>query len=225
MSECSGPDCDHPSHGNKPTMDTPPPQQDTPQQSLPPIITISDPRHEVLRVPSQLCNIPPTPHEYDAITTMEDILTEMGPAALGIAAVQVGVPRRIFVLRMRDGELRAFVNPVIQDSSIQKSNKLEGCLSVPGSNFRIPRPHRVTVNYTMLNGEQRTDSFTGVYARAICHEMDHLNGKLITEYVNAIANLESHKLKIRMVERHKARNKSRTKAKLARKSKRQNRKR
>ncbi len=191
--------------------------------SLPIIITIHDARKDVLNVPSQICSMPLIDHEADAVLTMKTVMTELGSAAMGISAVQVGVPRRIFVLRMPNGELKTFINPTIDRVSSSKTNKLEGCLSVPGSNFKILRPQNLTLSYATPDGTQETKVFTGIYARAVCHEIDHLNGKLITAYLNVYATKVSRKLGVRMIERTKILQRNRAKAKRARKSRQQNR--
>lgn len=93
---------------------------------------------------------------------------------LGLAAPQVGIPLRVFVLT---GEkVLACFNPKIVDLSKEEVYINEGCLSYPGLYVKIKRPREVRVRFTMPNGSTETMKFDGLTSRCFQHEMDHLNG-------------------------------------------------
>lgn len=153
-----------------------------------PIITPRDvERWPLLEMVSQECDTPITPADEQAILEMDTLLDVMDDQAAGLAAVQIGVPRRIFLLRNGVGEDGAFnnayINPTIISKSSAVSKKPEACLSLPGVTVMIPRPKKLTLQYLNLNGEVCEEVFTGFWARAVCHEMSHLNGILITKYL------------------------------------------
>jgi peptide deformylase len=99
----------------------------------------------------------------------------------GLAAVQVGVLRRIVVIETPEG-LFELINPVIiKKSGCQES--AEGCLSLPGKWGLTKRPNKVTVEATDRNGQRYQLTGEGLLAKAICHEVDHLDGILYTDKV------------------------------------------
>ncbi|MDR1017284.1 MAG: peptide deformylase [Lachnospiraceae bacterium] len=112
------------------------------------------------------------------IDDMWDTLYEaMG---VGLAAPQVGVLKQIIVIDVGEGEPLTIINPkIIEKSGEQTGN--EGCLSVPGKQGTVTRPMKVTVEALNENMEPVTIEGEGLLARALCHEIDHLNGHLYTE--------------------------------------------
>lgn len=95
----------------------------------------------------------------------------------GLAGVQVGVLKRVFVMDTGHG-LRECINPeIVKEEGINKI-KVEGCLSVPGKCGYVERPEKVWVTYHDRNGEKVSKKFTGFEAKCFCHELDHLNGIL-----------------------------------------------
>lgn len=102
---------------------------------------------------------------------------------IGLAANQVGVPYRIFAMR---GSPENFVciNPRIVGTSEKHVVLEEGCLSFPGLICKVKRPARIRLRFAMPNGEIRTETFDGMTARIVQHEMDHLNGKLFYDRAN-----------------------------------------
>jgi peptide deformylase len=100
---------------------------------------------------------------------------------LGISACQVGIPYRVFAIT--GSPLRVMFNPRIVDTSMERIDFEEGCLSVPGIFHTIKRPKSVRVRYWMPNGDAITEKFTGLTARVIQHEMDHLEGTLFIDYM------------------------------------------
>ena len=122
----------------------------------------------------------------DAITPriqrlIDDMVDTMRAAdGVGLAAPQVGVLRRIAVIEVEEGKVIELINPKIIAYS-GKQEEVEGCLSNPGEYGVTRRPKNVTVRATNRNGEQFDLVGSDLLARAICHEVDHLDGKLYTD--------------------------------------------
>lgn len=96
---------------------------------------------------------------------------------VGLAAPQVGVLRRICIVECEPGELIELINPEITEMSGEQE-EVEGCLSVPGKWGVTKRPEKVTVKATDRHGNSFTVEGEGLLARALCHEIDHLDGIL-----------------------------------------------
>lgn len=111
---------------------------------------------------------------------------------IGLAANQIGYDVNLFIIDITHSEEvdepAEFVNGKIVDSR-GESVFPEGCLSVPGVEFEIKRPEFITLEFQKLDGSKHKQEYGGLYARAIQHEMDHLNGKLIVDHVSAITKL------------------------------------
>lgn len=101
---------------------------------------------------------------------------------VGLAAPQVGVSKRIFVLDVGDGEPFALVNPVLA-KGWKEIEDSEGCLSVPGVYLPVKRFERVLFKYRDENDRQMQIEATGLLARALQHELDHLDGKIFVDLV------------------------------------------
>lgn len=97
----------------------------------------------------------------------------------GLAAVQVGIIRRVFIIDINELYME-FVNPVIVKQS-GTVIEYEGCLSVPNTNGKVPRPNKVTVRAQNRFGDRFELTVEGYTARVICHEYDHLEGILFTD--------------------------------------------
>ena len=103
--------------------------------------------------------------------------------------MQIGVPRRIFLLRNDTDEdtgkdaNNVYINPSILSKSKETKRGIEGCLSLPGMGASFMRPKSVTLRYMDIDGELHTEVFEGFWARAVMHEMDHLDGTLITQHL------------------------------------------
>ncbi len=113
---------------------------------------------------------------------IDDMLETMYDSnGVGLAAVQVGILKRIVVIDVGEGPL-VMINPeVIKTEGSQTGD--EGCLSVPGKAGQVTRPMQVTVRYMDEDGEQYELEGEELLARAICHECDHLDGKLYLDLV------------------------------------------
>lgn len=109
---------------------------------------------------------------------VEDMVDTMYESnGVGLAAPQVGVLKRVFVIDVGDG-VEVFINPEIIETSEETQKDIEGCLSIPGERGYVIRPQRVKVRTLTLEGKERLVEAEGLFARAICHENDHLNGQL-----------------------------------------------
>ncbi len=129
---------------------------------------------------------------------------------VGLAAVQVGVLKRIVVIdtdykieeddhhhhhhhgdhcnhsHVTNTNPRCFINPEIVESSKECSSYNEGCLSFPGARSEVTRPEVVTVKYLDLNGQEKSERMEGLLATCIQHEIDHLNGITFVDHISKI---------------------------------------
>ena len=122
---------------------------------------------------------------------MDDMLETMYAAnGIGLAAIQIGIPKRIIVMDISKDENKKeplyFVNPVIKKKDILKSTYEEGCLSVPNQFAEINRPKNCEVEYLDYNGEKKLLKAEGLLATCIQHEMDHLEGILFIDYLSKL---------------------------------------
>lgn len=123
-----------------------------------------------------------------------DIITDMvqtmyAAPGVGLAAPQIGLPLRVFVVDIsvgrRPNELMTFINPeFVEREGLQLEE--EGCLSVPGFNATVARPARATVRGSSLDGKEQVVEGTGLLARAFQHEMDHLDGHVFVDRLKGI---------------------------------------
>ena len=122
---------------------------------------------------------------------MNDMLETMYSAnGIGLAAIQIGVPKRIIVMDIskeeNKKEPRYFVNPIIKNKDILKSTYEEGCLSVPNQFAEIDRPKKCDVEYLDYFGKKKILKAEGLLATCIQHEMDHLEGILFIDYLSKL---------------------------------------
>ena len=115
------------------------------------------------------------------VTLLDDMIETMRHAdGCGLAAPQVGVLRRIAVVEVKEGEVIELINPeIIAREGVQEET--EGCLSLPGRWGITRRPMKVTVRATDRHGKTFEVSGEALLARALCHEIDHLDGHMFTE--------------------------------------------
>ena len=127
-----------------------------------------------------------TPRIGERITDMLDTMYDaMG---VGLAAPQVGILKRIVVIDVGEGPI-VLINPEILETSGEQTGD-EGCLSVPGMAGQVTRPNYVKVKALDVNMNEQIYEGEGLLARAFCHEIDHLDGKMYTELVEG----ELHKV-------------------------------
>jgi peptide deformylase len=114
---------------------------------------------------------------------------------IGLAAIQVGVPRRILVIDLQEPEEeggepvkdpRVFINPEILEQSEQDVPYTEGCLSVPDQYAEVDRPDRIRARWLDLDGKVREEEIEGLLATCLQHEMDHLNGVLFIDHLSRL---------------------------------------
>ena len=122
---------------------------------------------------------------------MDDMLDTMYDApGIGLAAIQIGVPKRIIVMDISRNEdkkePRYFVNPVIKKKNEEKAKYEEGCLSVPDQFAEIERPNTCEVEYLDYFGKKQLLKADGLLATCIQHEMDHLEGILFIDYLSKL---------------------------------------
>lgn len=149
-----------------------------------PIITIPDP---ILRKISD----PVETVDADVRRLMDDMLETMYAApGIGLAAIQVGVPKRIVVIDTADeGEEKKpliMANPELVALGPATRLYEEGCLSIPDVRVEIERPETVTVRYVDRAGKQQELAADGLLATAIQHELDHLDGQLIIDFLSRL---------------------------------------
>ena len=138
---------------------------------------------EVLRVPTA-----PVGAIDDRVQKLIDDMVDTMYAApgIGLAANQIGVSQRLMVIDLsvgkRSGELHVCVNPEIVEAEGEISDT-EGCLSIPDFTEMVTRPERVKLRYLDRNGQPHEMWGEGLMARAMCHEVDHLNGNLYIDHV------------------------------------------
>jgi len=114
---------------------------------------------------------------------------------IGLAAIQVGYPLRIFVMDVNRSfeHPQVFINPEIIKKSKESLTDFEGCLSAPGKRGEVKRYIRITLKYQDEKGEEIVKTFYNLAARCIQHEMDHLEGKLCIDYEKGNYNRDKHK--------------------------------
>ncbi|MEM6681957.1 MAG: peptide deformylase [Pseudomonadota bacterium] len=148
---------------------------------------------DIIETPDPLLKTTSAPidHVDDALRTfMDDMLETMYAApGIGLAAIQVAIPKRVIVIDVQDreeGEKNPlfFVNPEIVASSEETSVYQEGCLSIPGQFADVERPASVTVRYLDYHGNQHIEEMDGLLATCMQHEVDHLNGILFIDHLS-----------------------------------------
>jgi peptide deformylase len=148
------------------------------------ILETPDPRLKVVSEPVAAVD--------DALRALMDDMAETMYAApgIGLAAIQVGVAKRILVIDLQETEgdknPRFFVNPEIVWSSDSLNVYNEGCLSVPEQYAEVTRPDRITVRYLDYQGAAHEEKMDGLMATCLQHEMDHLEGILFIDHLSRL---------------------------------------
>ncbi|TSC73108.1 MAG: formylmethionine deformylase [Parcubacteria group bacterium Gr01-1014_38] len=141
------------------------------------IITVPDP---LLREQSAPVEDPRAPEIQELITDLKESC--LAAEGIGLAAPQLGVAKRVIVINHPQGKPYALVNPEIFWASSGTSALEEGCLSIPGIIVRVTRPKKVKIHALDERGEWREIAASDLLAKILQHEIDHLNGVLITDY-------------------------------------------
>ena len=122
---------------------------------------------------------------------MDDMLDTMYAAnGIGLAAIQIGIPKRIIVMDISKDENKKepmyFVNPVVKNKNSEKAIYEEGCLSVPGQFAEIERPNTCDVEYLDYKGNKKLLKADSLLATCIQHEIAHCDGELIIDYLSKL---------------------------------------
>ena len=152
--------------------------------TLRPILTAPDPRLQA--VSTDVVNV-----DAEIRKLVDDMAESMYEASgIGLAAVQVGVPKRVIVIDLdqKEGKKnpRAFINPKILWASEETAVFEEGCLSVPEIWDDVERPARIKAEYLDRDGVKQTLEADGMLATCLQHEMDHLNGVLFIDHLSRL---------------------------------------
>ena len=129
--------------------------------------------------------------DKDIKNLMDEMIKTMYDApGIGLAAIQIGVPKRVVVMDLsKDSDKKEpmyFINPEITWKSNVNSSYEEGCLSIPNQFAKIERPDKCHVKYLDYNGEEKEIKAEGLLSTCIQHEVDHLNGILFIDYLSKL---------------------------------------
>jgi peptide deformylase len=135
------------------------------------------------------------------VQKMTDIMLEN--KGVGLAAPQAGVPLRLFIISLGGTRenVKVYINPDITPSGELDAVE-EGCLSVPGVHTKIRRYKKCTVTATDLDGSEFTEEAEGLYARALQHEFDHIEGTTIVNRMGQVAKI-AHRRQLKKLENQK----------------------
>ena len=125
-----------------------------------------------------------TDRTMELIGDMKETLYDAN--GVGLAAPQVGVLKRIVVIDTTGEDMHVMINPKIKSFSEERRIYEEGCLSIPDVRIEIERPSEIVVGYIDRDGKPKEMSATGLLATAIQHEVDHLNGRLIIDFLSRL---------------------------------------
>ncbi|MAF63525.1 MULTISPECIES: peptide deformylase [Pseudomonadota] len=154
-----------------------------------PILEVPDPRLKTVSTPVET-------FDEDLRTLVADMFETMYDApGIGLAAIQVGVPKRVLVIDLQEQEdeegkpikaPRVFINPEILDPSAEYSLYNEGCLSVPDQYAEVERPASIRARWQDLDGKVHEEAMDGLMATCLQHEMDHLEGILFIDHLSRL---------------------------------------
>jgi peptide deformylase len=149
-----------------------------------PILTAPDPRLKVVSEPVAKV-------DGDIRTLIDDMIATMYDAdGIGLAAIQVGVPKRVLVMDIdqKDGKKnpKAYINPKILWASEEIATFEEGCLSVPEIWDEVERPAKIRAEYLDRDGKRHEIEAEGLFATCLQHEMDHLEGILFVDHLSKL---------------------------------------
>jgi peptide deformylase len=149
-----------------------------------PILTAPDPRLKVVSEPVAKV-------DAEVRTLVDDMIETMyGADGIGLAAIQVGVPKRILVMDIdqKDGKKnpKAYINPKILWASEEMATFEEGCLSVPEIWDEVERPAKIRAEYLDRDGKRHEIEAEGLFATCLQHEMDHLEGILFVDHLSKL---------------------------------------
>jgi peptide deformylase len=154
-----------------------------------PILEVPDPRLREISKPVEGV-------DDELRSLVADMFETMYAApGIGLAAIQVGVPKRVLVIDLQEPEEEGgepvrdphvFINPEILETSDRDVPYTEGCLSVPDQFAEVDRPDRIRARWMDLDGKVRDEEIEGLLATCLQHEMDHLNGVLFIDHLSRL---------------------------------------
>lgn len=154
-----------------------------------PILEIPDPVLRDISVPVEGIDAALTTLIADMFDTMYDA------PGIGLAAIQIGVPRRLMVIDLQEAEdadgkpvrqPRVFINPVLSEPSEEISVYNEGCLSIPDYYAEVTRPASIRAQWMDETGTAHDERLDGMLATCVQHELDHLDGVLFTDHLSKL---------------------------------------
>jgi len=154
-----------------------------------PILEVPDPRLRQVSTPVEAV----TDETRQLIADMFE--TMYAAPGIGLAAVQVGVPKRLLIIDLQEPEVeggepvkdpKIFINPELYEPSDVEVPYNEGCLSVPDQYAEVDRPHRIRARWLDENGRQHDEEIDGMLAVCLQHEMDHLEGVLFIDHLSRL---------------------------------------
>lgn len=157
--------------------------------ALMPILEAPDPRLRTISKPVEAI-------DDDLRALINDMFETMYAApGIGLAAIQVGVPKRVLVIDLQEDEAedgtpirrpRVFINPELFDPSEEHNVYNEGCLSVPDQYAEVERPATIHARWLDTDGTAREEALEGLLATCLQHEMDHLEGILFIDHLSRL---------------------------------------
>jgi peptide deformylase len=144
------------------------------------------------------------------VQKMTDIM--LGNKGVGLAAPQAGVPLRLFIISLDASReaVKVYINPTVTPIPAEAGTPFdsveEGCLSVPGIHTKIRRYKKCKVTATDLDGNEFTEEAEGLYARALQHEYDHIEGMTIADRMGSAAKIVHRRQLKKLAEEHKSKN-------------------
>ena len=132
--------------------------------------------------------------DKNLVILSKDLIDTMYDAdGVGLAAPQIGINKRIFVMdcssENEEKDCRVVINPEIEHASEELGSYKEGCLSIPGITEEISRPKVIKVLYQDVNGVLQRDTYDDLWSICFQHELDHLNGKLFIDHLRPMKKI------------------------------------
>ena len=161
----------------------------------------------ITRYPADVLGKPAEPIEKidDNIRQLVEKMTDimLKNKGVGLAAPQAGVPLRLFIISLNGTreQVKCYINPTVTPTG-ELDSMDEGCLSVPGVYTKIRRYKKCTVTATDINGNEFTEEAQGLYARALQHEYDHLEGMTIADRMGSAAKIAHRRQLKKLAENH-----------------------
>lgn len=149
---------------------------------------------EIIKLPDKRLRLKSEPIKRIDTTIrklVDDLFETMYDApGIGLAAIQIGVPKRVVTMDLSkkedDHKPQVFINPEVIWKSTEKSKYEEGCLSIPEFYEEVERPAQVKVKYLDIDGKEQEIEASGLLATCLQHEIDHTNGVLFIDYISKL---------------------------------------